>query len=129
MSLFYDYSFQVLLVSSLQQTDNVRVAFGSGNVDGSHSTLCREANMTSCSNCTKYTLYHDISDCIMIVQCTLNTLYCVVQSPYRGGQVDTGSCPDEIVHHISVAIETSKMQRCYTILCVCVWRREIRLVY
>ena len=43
------------LVPSLQQTDSVRVAIVSGNVDGSPSILCREANMTSCSNCM-YTL-------------------------------------------------------------------------
>ena len=33
-----------------------------------------------------------------------------MQSPYRVGQVDTGSCPDEIVHHISVAFETGNVE-------------------
>ena len=47
---------------------------------------------------------HNININIHIVH--NNNTFPVVQSPYRAGQVDTGSCPDEIVHHISVAIAT-----------------------
>ena len=33
-----------------------------------------------------------------------------MQSPYLEGQVDTGSCPDESVHHISVALLTGNVE-------------------
>ena len=34
----------------------------------------------------------------------------IQQSPYRAGLVDTDSCPDESVHHISVAIRTGNVE-------------------
>ena len=46
------------------------------------------------------------------------TLHCIVQSPYCVGQVDIGSCSDEIVHHISIAILAGREQRSHTNLCV-----------
>ena len=34
----------------------------------------------------------------------------IQQSPYPPGLVDTDSCPDESVHHISVAIRTCNVE-------------------
>ena len=59
----------------------------------------------------------------------------IQQSPYHAGLVDTDSCPDESVHHISVASIAGIPERSPTNLyvynnyyvCVCVCKRKLNL--